>query len=154
MELGSTKIAQKIVDKRKGLSTFDHARALDHALLQGEGFGLAAYLPEFRLLPGHPLKLQPEETSRRPIVTLRLDQLYSGFSAGRFMVEVSGLRMRLGRDTLHRKWNDCKNVANHNGFSGACSHTCPLACRDVETHWHVDATHQSTFYLCPCRIVS
>lgn len=131
MAFGSTKLAQKIVDTREGLSTYDHARALDHALLQGAGFGLAAYLPECRLKPGQPLKLQPAETSRRPILTVRLDQLTSGFSSGHFLVEVTGLRARLGKDTLHRKWNGCKNVANNCGFSGACSHTCRLACCSV-----------------------
>lgn len=117
-DLAAQAAAKKLVKGSGHLSSYDHIRAIDHAMHAAQGWGLEAFLPEKRLVPGEPLQLVPEAPESRLIVNFRLDQLHSGFAGAWFLLEHSGLRARASWDALHRKWNDCKQSAEHAGFKG------------------------------------
>ena len=78
----------------KSLSAYDHVRAVDAALYKAESWGIEAYLPKTRLLPGQELKLDPPDMMSRPILRWRSDQAASGFTGAWFMAEVPGIRIR------------------------------------------------------------
>ena len=118
-EASSQKVARQLVKKGlRNLTAFDHVRAVDHSMWVANGWGLEVYLPEVRLEPGRPLELKPADAAKRPVLTLRTDQLHAGFAGAWYLTEAVGLRLRCAWDGLHRKWNDCKVAAHQAGFKG------------------------------------